>query len=136
MAQQQYYLDPSAHEAVMSIVKSGIVLPLETEPRVSRTISNYRALLAEQGLRAIAVDLTPLDIDQCGIKVVRVIVPGTVMNSPAAFPHLGNDVVRRTAEEFSSMWSAAKRWEKRHRISTEGCKPETTDRRASCRERV
>lgn len=100
MAQQQYYLDPSAHEAVMSIVKSGIVLPLETEPRVSRTISNYRALLAEQGLRAIAVDLTPLDIDQCGIKVVRVIVPGTVMNSPAAFPHLGNDVVRRTAEEL------------------------------------
>lgn len=100
MAQQQYYLDPSTHEAVISIVKSGMVMPLEARSRISRSISSYVALLSEQGFRPIVADLTPPDIAQSGMKVVRVIVPGTVMNSPAAFPHLGNDVVRRTAEEL------------------------------------
>lgn len=100
MAQQQYYLDPSTHETVISIVKSGLVMPLETRPRISRNVSSYVALLVEQGFRPIVADLTPPDIAQSGMKVVRVIVPGTVMNSPAAFPHLGNDAVRRTAEEL------------------------------------
>ncbi|MFJ3921819.1 YcaO-like family protein [Streptomyces sp. NPDC090022] len=52
--------------------------------------------LAEQGLRAIAVDLTTPEARDAGLYVARVLVPGTYGNAPAAFPFLGG---RRLYEE-------------------------------------
>lgn len=84
----------------MHLIKSRDSVRLDTVPRRTRSIGSYIELLAERGFRPIVADLTPPDIAQTGIKVVRVIVPGTVMNSPAAFPHFGNDVVQRNAVQL------------------------------------
>lgn len=100
MAQQQYYLDPSVHDSILRLIKSRESVRLDTVPRRTRSIGSYIEILAKRGFRPIVADLTPPDIAQTGIKVVRVIVPGTVMNSPAAFPHLGNDVVQRNAVQL------------------------------------
>ncbi|MEV7590082.1 YcaO-like family protein [Streptomyces sp. NPDC089922] len=53
------------------------------------------AMLAAQGLRAIAVDLTPPRVRAAGLHVARVIVPGLTSNTPAAFPFLGGRRLHR-----------------------------------------
>ncbi|MCA9863720.1 MAG: hypothetical protein KC432_11890, partial [Thermomicrobiales bacterium] len=46
------------------------------------------------------IDITTPDIASAGLRVVRVIAPGTVGNAPAAFPFLGRDRVRRIPVEL------------------------------------
>jgi len=47
--------------------------------------------IANQDLVPLSVDLTTPDIVQTGLSVVRVLIPGLVLNGPPAFPFLGSD---------------------------------------------
>lgn len=52
--------------------------------------------LAKIGLEVLAVDLTPADVGRCGLRTVKVIVPGMIdINADAALPQLGPARVRQ-----------------------------------------
>ncbi|HEX3542506.1 MAG TPA: YcaO-like family protein [Acidimicrobiales bacterium] len=51
--------------------------------------------LAARGLEVLAVDLTPEDVARCGLRTVKVLVPGMIdINGDARFPNLGATRVR------------------------------------------
>lgn len=78
----QIYLDPRMQEThAVRLMPSG--QPLEAPP------GDLVGRLAEQSLRAVAVDLTTDDVAAAGLRVVRVVVPGLYCTAPAAFPPLG-----------------------------------------------
>lgn len=98
MAQQQYYLDPDAAGSLEDLLGTEqIRIWDEATPRVNRCAQDYIELMKAHGYHPIIVDITPSDIAQTGLCVVRVVVPGMVTNSPAAYPPLGSDVVTRAA---------------------------------------
>ena len=60
------------------------------ESTVLSDIQECIRLLAEQGLEVVVVDITTADVEQVGLKVVRVIVPGLVnLHGNHALPYLG-----------------------------------------------
>ncbi|MFJ9765643.1 YcaO-like family protein [Streptomyces erythrochromogenes] len=87
----QAYLDPRMQDARLDRLRNprpphGTRRPAETGPS---DLSGYVRLLTAQGLRAVAVDLTPEPVRAAGLHVARVLVPGLYCNAPAAFPFLG-----------------------------------------------
>ncbi|MFJ2595183.1 YcaO-like family protein [Streptomyces erythrochromogenes] len=94
----QAYLDPRMQDARLDRLRTprlphGTRQPVTAGPS---DLAGYVRLLTAQGLRAIAVDLTPGPVRAAGLHVARVLVPGLYCNAPAAFPFLG---VRRLYRE-------------------------------------
>ncbi|MDR6119704.1 ribosomal protein S12 methylthiotransferase accessory factor [Aeromicrobium sp. SORGH_AS981] len=101
MVQQQVYLDPRAAERMAHLLEPAGERPLASLPTVpERSASAYRAAVEAAGREVIVVDLTTPDVASTGMAVVRVLVPGTVGNAPAAFPFLGGRRVQDLAVEL------------------------------------
>jgi ribosomal protein S12 methylthiotransferase accessory factor len=67
------------------------------------TADPVAAALGERGHRPVVVDLTTDDIRACGLRVVRVVVPGLYGNAAAGRPFLGG---RRLPEQLARHGSA------------------------------
>ncbi|MFC8190287.1 YcaO-like family protein [Cellulomonas sp. NPDC057328] len=101
MVQQQVYLDPRAGRRVEHLLAPAATRRLEDLPRLpDRSAATYRAAVEAAGLEVVVVDLTTPDVASTGMRVVRVLVPGTVGNAPAAFPFLGRRRVQDLAVEL------------------------------------
>lgn len=105
MVQQQVYLDPRAIEQVRHLIERPATRTAAEVPSVpERSVDAYRQRVEALGLEVIVVDITSPDVASAGLRVVRVIVPGTVGNAPAAFPFLGRGRVQDLAVELG--WRA------------------------------
>lgn len=105
MVQQQVHLDPRAQQLVAELWDRPQSRDLSTAPRVAdRSVSAYRERIEAFGQEVIVVDITSPDVASTGMRVVRVIVPGTIGNAPAAFPFLGKGVVQQRAVDLG--WRA------------------------------
>jgi ribosomal protein S12 methylthiotransferase accessory factor len=101
ICQSQLYLDPEAVSLIRSMVDvpSGThiddhpVLPSNDGAAVKRAVES-------QGFEIFCADITTSDMAAAGWHVVRTLVPGTVPNSPAAFPFLGQGRVQQAAVEL------------------------------------
>ena len=101
MVQQQVLLDPRAVERVAPLVDRPARRPIGDIPALpDRSVSGYQAAIEAQGHEVIVVDITSADVASTGMAAVRVIVPGTVGNAPAAFPFLGKRRVQDLAVEL------------------------------------
>jgi ribosomal protein S12 methylthiotransferase accessory factor len=98
MAQLQITLDPRAREVARRCVDVAETRPLSSIPRLAdRTSATYRERLERRGFEVLAVDLTTSDVAATDVKVARVIVPGLVPNTPAAFQPFGRGRVQQAA---------------------------------------
>ncbi len=101
MVQQQVFLDPRAQEQVAPLLDRPATRCLDDLPRLpERSLTHYQHRVERLGLEVIYVDVTSVDVASTGMRAVRVIVPGTVGNAPAAFPFLGGERVQRLAVEL------------------------------------
>lgn len=101
MVQQQVHLDPRAHAKVSHLVERPTTREIESIASLpARNLAHYQARVEEQGLEVIVVDITSPDVSSTGLSAVRVIVPGTIGNAPAAFPFLGQGRVQQIAVEL------------------------------------
>ncbi|MGV9673018.1 YcaO-like family protein [Gordonia sp. NPDC003504] len=90
MVQQQVYLDPRAGERMAHLLKPAARIAISDIAELpSRSASQYGDTLHANGIDPVVVDITTDDIGSTGMRVVRVLAPGTVGNAPAAFPFLG-----------------------------------------------
>jgi ribosomal protein S12 methylthiotransferase accessory factor len=90
MVQQQVYLDPRAGHRMSTLLDPPVARNVADIGSLSeRSASTYQSTVENVGHELIVVDLTTADVASTGLRVVRVIVPGTVGNAPAAFPFLG-----------------------------------------------
>ena len=94
LVQQEVFLDPRAVDRVAPLLD---VTPARDPQTVNElpdsSLKTYLEIVRNRGKRVIVVDITSPDVASCGLKVIRTLVPGTVGNTPAAFPYLGNGVV-------------------------------------------
>ncbi|WP_265521199.1 YcaO-like family protein [Oerskovia flava] len=101
MVQQQVHLDPRALDRVRPLVDTPVRRTLADVPALpARSLEHYLAATHALGLEVVVVDITSADVAATGLRVVRVIVPGTVGNAPAAFPFLGKGRVQDLAVEL------------------------------------
>jgi ribosomal protein S12 methylthiotransferase accessory factor len=113
----QYYLDPSTHERALARlggepVDFGALTELTTsKDHMSNAPSpaNFRRCLLEAmsafGLSSLRVDLTTEDMLALGYRVVRVVCPGLVWNTPTSFipwehPRLKEAITKSKAGPF------------------------------------
>lgn len=98
LVQQEVFLDPRAVEHVAPLLDR---VPTREPSTVNELpndrLSTYMEKVYGHGNRIIVVDITSPDVASCGLTVIRTLVPGTVGNTPAAFPYLGNGVVVQEA---------------------------------------
>jgi ribosomal protein S12 methylthiotransferase accessory factor len=88
--QSQVYLDPRTRPWLAALTDPPDQLPVENLPVVpGEPRQAYLHRLAAEGIEAYGIDLTTPDVAAAGLRVVRVIAPGTYSNAPAAFPFLG-----------------------------------------------
>lgn len=88
----QFYLDPESQQRIAHrFVTGSNPTPLCEIPALPKELGRdgYVKRLQAHGIRAIAVDLTTLDVRAAGLHVVRVVAPGLASYAPAAFPLLG-----------------------------------------------
>lgn len=98
LVQQEVFLDPRAVEHVAPLLDRAPTREPGTVNELSNDfLSTYVEKVYDHGNRIITVDITSPDVASCGLSVIRTIVPGTVGNTPAAFPYLGNGVVTHEA---------------------------------------
>lgn len=101
MVQQQVHLDPRAVERVRPVVDTPVRRTLADVPSLpARALPHYLERVHAVGHEVVVVDITSADVAATGMRVVRVIVPGTVGNAPAAFPFLGHGRVQDLAVEL------------------------------------
>jgi ribosomal protein S12 methylthiotransferase accessory factor len=101
MVQQEVYLDPRAGRRMRHLLEPDSVRDATGLPELpSRSRETMVTALGRAGTEPIVVDITTPDIASAGLRVVRVIAPGTVGNGPAAFPFLGRDRVRQIPVEL------------------------------------
>ncbi|MCU9971895.1 YcaO-like family protein [Mobiluncus mulieris] len=94
LVQQELYLDPRAVKKVAPLLDLPPSRDIDSINQLPDSrLETYLSKIARRGMRVIVVDITSPDVASCGWKVVRTIIPGTVGNTPAAFPYLGNNVV-------------------------------------------
>ncbi|MFJ7219466.1 YcaO-like family protein [Amycolatopsis sp. NPDC098790] len=95
LCHQQLHLDPRAGEAALAWATGGPTVGWEAIPRpVDDSLAALHAKVADAGHDVLYVDLTTPEAAEDGVRVVRVLVPGTVGTAPAAFPPLGGGRVR------------------------------------------
>lgn len=101
MVQQQVYLDPRAEERMSTLLRpQRTVAAGGFQELPARSLQAYLDRFHARGYEVLVADLTTPDIASTGMRVVRVIVPGTIGNSPAAFPYLGRQRVQQLAVEL------------------------------------
>ncbi|PSL52299.1 ribosomal protein S12 methylthiotransferase accessory factor [Saccharothrix carnea] len=80
-----YYCHPRRLPA-LDFLREGPVRPLPdpaaTHPSDAEAVTRLVERLAAAGYRPLAVDITPVDVAECGVTVVRAVVPGL---QPVAF---------------------------------------------------
>ncbi|MDX6718007.1 MAG: ribosomal protein methylthiotransferase accessory factor [Solirubrobacteraceae bacterium] len=90
MCQLQLCMDPALHPALLARFHSGPTIRLEAVAAPGpRTHSAILERLAASGMTVVCVDVTTSDVRSLGWHVARVVVPGLLPNTPAAFPALG-----------------------------------------------
>jgi ribosomal protein S12 methylthiotransferase accessory factor len=101
MVQQQVYLDPRAGRRMAHLLEPAATRSVDTLSSLPRrSAATYRKAVEDAGREVIVVDLTTRDVASTGMSVVRVLVPGTIGNAPAAFPFLGRRRVQELAVEL------------------------------------
>ncbi|MCB7135622.1 YcaO-like family protein [Cellulosimicrobium marinum] len=101
MVQQQVHLDPRSLDRVRPIVDTPVRRTLDDVPSLpARSLEHYLDRVHALGHEVVVVDITSADVAATGLRVVRVVVPGTVGNAPAAFPFLGKGRVQDLAVEL------------------------------------
>jgi ribosomal protein S12 methylthiotransferase accessory factor len=83
----QWYLDPRSQQALHARLDDGG--PPADLDAIAVT-ADADDLRREAGFSAIEVDVTTSDVAASGLRVIRVVVPGTRSTAPAALPFLGN----------------------------------------------
>ncbi|QRV02743.1 YcaO-like family protein [Arcanobacterium phocisimile] len=101
LVQQEVFLDPRAVRRVAHLIDRPATRQANSVPHLKdNSLASYVEKIEARGKRVIIVDITSPDVASCGLRVVRALVPGSVGNSPAAFPYLGQGVVAREAVEL------------------------------------
>lgn len=94
LVQQEVFLDPRAVDIVKPLLDLTPTRPICSVPELADSqLSTYVERVHSRGMRVITVDITSPDVASCGLHVVRTLIPGTVGNTPAAFPYLGRHMV-------------------------------------------
>ncbi len=95
---EQFYLDPRAIERVRPWVDVLATVPIDAIPTLpDRTLASYQHRLEHHGYEVFFTDLTTPDVRALGWSVVRVLIPGLVPESPAAFPYTGRGRIQQAA---------------------------------------
>lgn len=94
----QYYLDPAAHADLEPYLNAADTASFTAQTTHTASVSHIVRKLEQLGMECFAADLTTSDIADIGWSVQRVLVPGLVLNGPAAFPFLGSSRLTRTPE--------------------------------------
>ncbi|UOX89544.1 YcaO-like family protein [Amycolatopsis sp. FBCC-B4732] len=90
LCHQQFHLDPRAGAAALAWATGGPPLDWAAIPRpADDSLDALLACVAAAGHEVLYVDLTTPEAAADGVRVVRVLVPGTVGTAPAAYPPLG-----------------------------------------------
>ncbi len=101
MTQLQIALDPSLIQQIRPWVDLPARYHLIDIPTLpDRSLATYRQRLEARGYELFFTDITLPDIALTGLCVVRVIIPGLVPNTPAAFPPLGRERIQQTAVQL------------------------------------
>ena len=98
LCQEQFHLDPRTREHVapwIDVPTERTYADLPTLP--DRTLDTYRRIIEDHGLQIYTADLTTPDIALCGLRIIRVLIPGLAPNFPAAFPTWGRDRIQNHA---------------------------------------
>lgn len=95
----QIWLDPAMRTELGPIVSDArpAVSLADLHHPITDARCHYVQAMADKQIRPVSVDVTTPDIAAVGPRVVRVIAPGTYMNTPAGFPLLGGDRLRADA---------------------------------------
>lgn len=98
MVQQEVYLDPRARQRMSHLLRpQSNRTSTPAEFNSIKTLAECVRVLDAADKRLITVEVTTTDVAATGLTVQRSLIPGTVGNSPAAFPYLGNNVVQQEA---------------------------------------
>lgn len=101
LVQQEVFLDPRSVARVAPLLDLSPSRDSSDVPSLEdAALDTYLRHVEKRGNRSIVVDVTSPDVASCGLHVMRTILSGTVGNTPAAFPYLGNQVVAREAVEL------------------------------------
>lgn len=106
LCQQQVNLDPRARRIVAPWIDVAVAREFDELPQLpDRSLTTYRERIERDGLEIFYVDLTTPDVALCGLRVVRVLIPGLAPNFPAAFPTWGRRRIQQHAADLG--WVAA-----------------------------
>ncbi|MEX5635699.1 MULTISPECIES: YcaO-like family protein [Parafrankia] len=98
LCQQQLNLDPRARAHVAPWLDVPATRAFDTVAALpTRDLGTYQKIVESRGYEILYADLTTPDVAACGLRVVRVIIPGLVPNFPAAFPAWGRSRVQAHA---------------------------------------
>lgn len=90
LQQQQVNLDPRCLEHARSWVDTPRTRNFASVPSLKdRSLATLQERIESRGYEILYKDITTPDIDQVGLKAMRVLIPGLVPNTSAAFPPLG-----------------------------------------------
>ncbi|CAM2070093.1 YcaO-like family protein [Sulfidibacter corallicola] len=95
LQQQQVNLDPRCLERARAFVDTPRSRPFSSLPSLpDRSLQTLQKRVESRGYEIFYKDITTADVDLMGLKAARVIVPGLVPNTSAAFPPLGGERLR------------------------------------------
>ena len=101
LQQQQVNLDPRALAAVREWVDTPAERTFEQLPKLpDRSLATYRQRIESKGFEIFYKDITTADVAHTGLAAARVIIPGLVPNTPAAFPPLGGGRLQQAAVDL------------------------------------
>jgi ribosomal protein S12 methylthiotransferase accessory factor len=96
MVQQTVFLDPRSVEAVLPKLQGSALQPARSRP-AGPDLASWQSRIEQRGYQVYVADLTTPDVAATGVRVVRVLIPGLVSNTPAAYPLLGRGRVQDEA---------------------------------------
>lgn len=90
LQQQQVNLDPRCLEQARPWVDTPRTRTFASIPGLpDRSLKTIQSRIQSRGYEILYKDITTPDIDHVGLKAARVLIPGLVPNTSAAFPPLG-----------------------------------------------
>lgn len=96
LQQQQVNLDPRCLERVRDWIDTPRTREFAEIPSLpDRSLSTIQERIESRGYEIFYKDITTADVNLAGLKAARVIVPGLVPNTSAAFPPLGGGRVMK-----------------------------------------
>lgn len=98
LIQQEVFLDPRAVDRVKPLLDIPATRSISSVSQLKDSqLASYIERIHARGMRVITVDITSRDVASCGLHVIRTLIPGTIGNTPAAFPYLGRNMVAEEA---------------------------------------